>query len=79
MADDFHHLFNVGDDSSTSDMDKTGILFLGMQQLIKLNADKDAIIQQQNNKIDALENRLAKLESMMNVQQSNSSNSYCNK
>jgi trimeric autotransporter adhesin len=74
MADDFHNLFNVGDDSSTSDMDKTGVLFLGMQQLIKLNSDKDAIIQQQNNKIDALENRLAKLETMMNVQQSNSSN-----
>jgi trimeric autotransporter adhesin len=74
MADDFHNLFNVGDDSSTSDMDKTGVLFLGLQQLIQLNSDKDAIIQQQNNKIDALENRLAKLETIMNVQQSNSSN-----
>lgn len=65
MADDFHRLFAVGDDSSVSDMDKTGILFLGVQQLIKMNDDKDAIIQQQNNKINDLENRLAKLEAII--------------
>jgi hypothetical protein len=33
MADDFYRLFQVGDDSSISDMDKTGVLFLGMQAL----------------------------------------------
>ena len=37
MADDFHRLFAVGDDSSTSDLDKTGVLFLGMQALIDEN------------------------------------------
>ena len=33
MADDFHRLFEVGDDSSISSMDKTGVLFLGVQAL----------------------------------------------
>jgi hypothetical protein len=37
MADDFLRLFKVGDDSSISDMDKTGVLFLGMQALIEKN------------------------------------------
>ncbi len=68
MADDFHRLFSVGDDSSTSDMDKTGVLFLGMQQLIKLNNDKDSIIQQQDDKISTLESRLTNLEAIMHIQ-----------
>ncbi|HYK43640.1 MAG TPA: tail fiber domain-containing protein [Parafilimonas sp.] len=54
MADDFHRLFVVGDDSSTSDMDKTGVLFLGMQQLIKLNDEKDAKINDLQKQIDEL-------------------------
>jgi len=33
MAEDFHRLFEVGDDSSISSMDKTGVLFLGIQAL----------------------------------------------
>jgi hypothetical protein len=61
MADDFYRLFKVGDDSSISDMDKTGVLFLGMQALSKMNEDKDA-------KINELEARLAKLEAMMSAQ-----------
>ncbi|MGB3074384.1 MAG: tail fiber domain-containing protein, partial [Chitinophagales bacterium] len=37
MAQEFHKLFEVGDDSSISSMDKTGVLFLGIQAL----ADED--------------------------------------
>jgi len=54
MADDFHKLFSVGDDSSISDMDKTGVLFLGMQQLIKMNDEKDARINELQKQIDEL-------------------------
>ncbi len=33
MAEDFHRMFEVGDDSSISSMDKTGVLFLAVQAL----------------------------------------------
>jgi len=56
MADDFHRLFGVDDDSSIADMDKTGVLFLGMQQLIKINKEKDA-------SIDSLKSEIANLKS----------------
>lgn len=43
-------------------------LVKAVQELSKMNDDKDAIIGQQNNKIGNLESRLAKLEAVINVQ-----------
>jgi hypothetical protein len=45
-------------------------LVKSVQELSKMNDQKDSIIQNQNNKIENLEQRLAKIESMMNVQSS---------
>jgi hypothetical protein len=45
-------------------------LVKAVQELSKMNDDKDALIQQQNKKIDDLENRLANLEGLMNLPQS---------
>ena len=37
MAEDFYRFFNVGDDKHISDMDKTGVLFLGVKELYNEN------------------------------------------
>jgi hypothetical protein len=49
-------------------------LVKAMQEPSKMNDVKDSIIQTQNNKIDKLEQRLAKIEALMNVQSSANSN-----
>jgi hypothetical protein len=57
MAADFHRLFQVGDDNSISSMDKTGVLFLAVQQLSKQNdslKNENADLQKQFNDLKAL-------------------------
>ena len=70
MADDFHRLFNVDDDSSIADMDKTGVLFLGMQQLIKINAAKDASIDSLKSEIRNLKSEMEELKMLIVAKQS---------
>jgi len=62
MAEDFHKLFEVGDDSSISSMDKTGVLFLGIQALSEKNDEKDAEIAQQQKQIDDLKNMVLDMQ-----------------
>jgi len=70
MADDFHRLFNVDDDSSIADMDKTGVLFLGMQQLIRLNTNKDSVINDLKTEIENLRSEINALKAMIVSNQS---------
>ena len=62
MAADFHKLFEVGDDSSISSMDKTGVLFLGIQAL----ADEDVRVKteglRQRSKVDSLQSAVYSLQ-----------------
>ena len=63
MADDFHRLFAVGDDSSTSDLDKTGVLFLGMQALIDENEKLSAQNDELQKEIDGLKSAVDQIQS----------------
>ena len=65
MADDFHRLFAVGDDSSISDLDKTGVLFLGMQALSEENQklnDENITLQKD---INDLKSKVDQLQSLV--------------
>jgi len=62
MADDFHRLFGVGDDSSVSDMDKTGVLFLGMQALSIENEKLKAANTNQQKQIDDLKDIVLQMQ-----------------
>ena len=80
MADDFHRLFEVGDDSSTSDMDKTGVLFLGMQALsdeLKIeNGELKMENEAQQKQIDELKSKVEQIQSSIDNQKSSMSNGY---
>lgn len=60
MAEDFFRLFETGNDSSTSDMDKTGVLFLGVQALLDMN-------RKMMNRLTSLEQETAALKLMNEV------------
>ena len=62
MADDFHRLFNVADDSSISDMDKTGVLFLGVQALSAEDVRCKTEDVRQNEKLETLTTENEKLK-----------------
>ncbi|HXH17531.1 MAG TPA: hypothetical protein VNJ07_00485 [Chitinophagales bacterium] len=61
MADDFFRLFQVGDEQSISAMDKTGVLFLGVQALAQENSELRAALQEQQERIKSLEESLMEL------------------
>ena len=68
MAAEFHKLFEVGDDSSISSMDKTGVLFLGLQALSEEDGRLKTEDVRQNSELENLkkenENLKAEIESI---------------
>lgn len=75
MADDFHRLFEVGDDSSIADMDKTGILFLGLQAVIDENRELKIAKENLEKRITLLENQAQTTDGIVKVSQDATANS----
>ncbi|HXH17532.1 MAG TPA: tail fiber domain-containing protein, partial [Chitinophagales bacterium] len=65
MADDFFRMFQVGDDQSISAMDKTGVLFLGVQALTIENKKQDDLLKQQLEIIKRQNERIERLECLV--------------
>ena len=80
-AKSLHYDFS-GVDAAKNDKDLYGLrysdfvvpLVKAVQELSKMNDAKDSVIQMQNSKIDDLESRLTKIESMLNVSSITSNN-----
>jgi hypothetical protein len=65
MAQDFRAAFGLGTDERTiTEVDANGVAFAAIQGLHRLIAEKDAKIEAQGRKIEALEKRAAALESI---------------
>jgi len=63
FAEQFFELFNTGiDNKHISTVDPSGVALIGIQQLTKLNAEQQKLIEAQQKEIDALKARLDKLE-----------------
>lgn len=66
MAQDFHSAFHMGDDDKTiSTLDSQGVALAAIQGLHRQIQEKDAHIQVQQQQIDALSQRLARLEAQL--------------
>ncbi len=66
MAQDFHSAFHMGDDDKTiSTLDSQGVALAAIQGLHRQIQEKDARIQVQQQQIDALSQRLARLEAQL--------------
>ncbi len=68
MAAEFHQLFEVGDDSSISAMDKTGVLFLGIQALSEEDVRRKTEDGRQNNELENLSKSFQTLSLNKDVQ-----------
>jgi hypothetical protein len=62
MADDFHHLFSVGNDSAISAMDKTGVALLAIQALANENEDLKSKNEILNTQMNELLSKVSQLE-----------------
>ena len=76
VAQDFHQLFGVGDDTTISTIDPSGVALLAIQALTEKDKQKDQAIARQQDQIDELKETFAQMqtslaECCMNYQNSN--------
>jgi hypothetical protein len=62
IAQDFHAAFGVGDDTTISTIDPSGVALLAIQELSKKNDEKDIEIAQQQKQIDDLKNMVLDMQ-----------------
>jgi hypothetical protein len=62
VAQDFYHLFRVGDDTTISTIDPSGVALMAIQELTEKGQRKDATITQQQAQIDELKNMIADMQ-----------------
>lgn len=62
VAQDFHKLFNVGDDTTISSIDPSGVALLAIQALTQMDKERDAAIAKQQQQIDELKMMAAGLQ-----------------
>jgi len=71
IAQDFHEAFGVGDDTTISTIDPSGVALLAIQELSKKNDEKDAEIAQQQNQLSAQQKQIDDLKNtVLDMQQS---------